>query len=138
MKIMFDTNIILDVLLNRAPFSTDAILLFSQVENGKIKGLIASTTVTTIFYLSSKILGKSAAKKAIHALLKLFEVSAINHRVIAEALDLNFSDFEDAVLYQSACHAEAAGIVTRDPKGFKKSTLPIYTPSELLKSLASL
>jgi predicted nucleic acid-binding protein len=135
MKLLFDTNVILDVLLNREPFANEAIQLFCAVEEAVLQGVLAATTVTTIFYLSTKVLGQVAAKKAISSLLSLFEVAAINRIVLEDALSLSFTDFEDAVIYQAACHANAHGIVTRNIKDYKKSKLPIYSPSELISFL---
>ncbi len=135
MNILFDTNVILDVLLDRAPFSDPASQLLSLVERGEISGIICATTVTTIHYLSTKILGKKESQNQIKDLMTLFEIASVNRTVIEEALISKFADFEDAVIYQAANHAGAEGIVTRDPKGFKQSKLPVYSPIELLKIL---
>lgn len=135
MKLLFDTNVILDVLLNREPFVNEATQLFCAVEEGMLQGVLAATTVTTIFYLSTKALGQVAAKKAINSLLSLFEIAAINRIVLEDALTLEFTDFEDAVIYQAAYHANAHGIVTRNTKDYKKSKLPVYNPAELITFL---
>ena len=135
MIILFDTNVILDVMLDRAPFSDPASQLLSLVERGEISGIICATTVTTIHYLSSKVLGKNKSQSQIKDLITLFEIASVNRTVIEDALKSKFRDFEDAVIYQAANHAGAEGIVSRDPKGFKRSELPIYSPIELLKIL---
>jgi hypothetical protein len=127
----------LDFLLDRSPLSTEAIPFFNAIETGRLQGVISATTVTTIFYLANKILGQASAKKAISQLLQLFEVAAVNRTILENAVSANFSVFENAVLYQTAAQAGVLGIVTRDPKGFKKATLPIYAPAELLKSLST-
>jgi len=138
MKILFDTNVILDVMLDREPFSEPASQLMSLVESGKIIGLLCATTVTTIHYLSTKVMGPIKAQNKIKELMILFEVAAVNRSVIEDALVAKFTDFEDAVIYQAARHAGAEVIVTRDPKGFKRSKLPIYNSNEMLKVLESL
>ena len=135
MNILFDTNVILDVLFDREPFSEPASQLLSLVERGEISGIICATTVTTIHYLSSKALGKNKSQNQIKNLITLFEIASVNRTVIEEALKSKFYDFEDSVIYHSAHHAGAEAIVTRDPKGFKKSNLPVFTPIELLKIL---
>lgn len=132
---LFDTNVILDVLLDRSPFVSEAAQLFAAVEMGKLQGMISATTVTTIFYLATKVLGKVLAKKSVSQLLQLFEVASVNRIVLEQAIEADFSDFEDAVLYQSGFQSGVVGIVTRDVKGYKKAKLPIYTPGELLKTL---
>ncbi|MFN2354454.1 MAG: PIN domain-containing protein [Desulfopila sp.] len=135
MKILFDTNVILDVMLDRAPFSEPASQLVSFVERGEISGIICATTVTTIHYLATKILGENESKNQTKDLITLFEIASVNRTVIENAINSTFTDFEDSVIHQAANHAGSTGIVTRDPKGFKQSKIPVYSPSELLKIL---
>ena len=132
---LFDTNIVLDVLLNREPFATVGAQLFSQVERGTLPGWLCATTVTTVHYLAQKSLGPEQARQKIRTLLKLFEMAPVNRAVLESALVSRLADFEDAVLHEAAVHAGAPGIVTRDPAGFKGARLPVYAPNELLKAL---
>ena len=138
MKVLFDTNIIIDFLLDRDPFAEDAAILFALVEYSKIEGAICATTVTTVHYLIKKALGDAAAKQHISSLLSLFDVAAVNRLVLEDALTSGFSDYEDAVIHSAALHCGAKFIVTRNPKDFRKSTLPVYDPSEFLKILDTL
>ncbi len=138
MKILFDTNIILDVLLDREPFADKASYLLSKVERSEIIGFLCAITITTIHYLASKSLGPKEAIQHIRALLSLFEVAPVNRLVLENALNSKFSDFEDSVLHEAACHAGAEYIITRDISGFKKSRIPAYTPSEFINMLESI
>ena len=138
MKILIDTNIILDVMLDRAPFSEPACDLLSIVEHGKAGGFVCATTVTTIHYLASKVLGKDLAQEQIEKLVALLEIAPVNRVVIKDALRSGFSDFEEAIVCQAAYHAVADAIVTRDRKGFKKSEIPVYSPTEILNILRSI
>ncbi len=138
MNILFDTNVILDVMFDRTPFSDPASQLLSLVEQGEISGLICATTVTTIHYLSTKVLGKNESQNQIKGLITLFGIASVNRTVIEDALKSKFTDFEDSVIYQAANHAGAEAIVTRDLKGFKRSKLPVYSPIELLKILQAI
>lgn len=131
MKILFDTNVVLDVLLNRAPYSAVAIQLFSAVEQKRIQGYLCATTLTTIDYLATKTVGKAEAKVAIFALLELFAIAEVNQHTLKAATFSDFTDFEDAVLYQAGVDAGMDGFVTRNGKDFKTATHPIYTPDEL-------
>ncbi len=135
MNILFDTNVILDVMLDREPFSEPASQILSFVERGELSGIICATTVTTIHSLSTKILGKTESQNQIKNLIALFEIASVNRTVIEDALKSKFKDFEDSVIYQAANHVGAEAIVTRDTKGFKQSKLPVYSPVELLKML---
>jgi len=134
-KILFDTNIILDVLLDRKPFSREASFLLSRVERSEISGYLCATTVTTIHYLVSKALGSQAAMRHIQSLLALFIIAPVTHQVLEKAAMLNFRDFEDAVLHEAARQAGIESIVTRNTVDFKKSTLPVFAPADLVAAL---
>ena len=137
MKILLDTNIVLDVLMDRMPFADAAVELFSRVEDGAVIGYLCGTTVTTVYYLASKTLGAARAQKEIKKLIGLFEIAPVNRPVLESALKIDFNDFEDAVIHEAACHVGADAIVTRDPKDFKKTRIPIYTSEELTRILAT-
>jgi len=138
MKVLFDTNIILDVLLDRKPFSDHASYLMSKVERSEINGFLCATTVTTIHYLLSKYLNKEKAIGSINSIVALFEIASVNRLVIENALESKFADFEDSVLHESARHAGVEYIITRNIKDFKKSIIPAYTSTEFLSMLESL
>ena len=131
MKILFDTNIVLDLLLDRAPFADAAAELFAKVEDGTIVGYLCGTTVTTIHYLTTKVIGSARAEEEIGKLLSLFEVAPVNRVILQSALKAGFADFEDAVIHEAAGHAGAEAIVTRNLKDFKKSRVTIYHSLEL-------
>ncbi len=137
MRILFDTNVILDVLLDREPFSSKAAKLFSLVESGELSGIICATTITTLHYLARKVVGTESATKEITKLMTLFEVATVNRSVLDAALSSGFNDFEDAVVHEAALYQGAQGIVTRDLTGFKKSKINVYSPEELLLMLES-
>ena len=138
MRILFDTNVVLDVLLNRRPHSLTASRLMVQVEQKRIEGLLGATTVTTIHYLVTKAIGAARAIRQVQTLLGLFEVAVVNRAVLSDALTLGFHDYEDAVLHEAGRYAAATGIVTRDPGGFARGTLRVYGPDELLKMVQAL
>ena len=135
MKVLFDTNVLLDVFLEREPFFGPSAQVVGLAEQSKIEGWIGATTVTTIFYLLAKELSNKQAEKNIRKLLKILHVSSINRVVLEDALDSNFKDYEDGVLYQSAVHANLEVIITRNQKDFTKSDLPVYSPTEFLNVL---
>ena len=137
MKILFDTNVILDVLLDREPFSSTAAKLFSKIETGEITGYVCATTITILHYLTRKVVGDDSALEEINKLMVLFEIAQVNRAVLDAALTSGFKDFEDAVVHQSGVYKETQGIVTRDPAGFKKSKINVYSPEELLLMLES-
>ena len=137
MRILFDTNVVLDVLLDREPYSSISAKLFSKVESGEISGYVCATTITTIHYLARKVIGADRAMEEIYKLMKLFEIAPVNRAVLDTAVSADFKDFEDAVVHESALYKEAQGIVTRDLNGFTKSKIQVYSPEELLSMLQS-
>ncbi len=133
MRVLFDTNVILDVLLARAPHVGPATVLLDRVAAKDLDGLLGATTLTTIHYLATKAVGAALAQRHLRTLLGLFEVAPVTRAVLTEALDLGYADYEDAVLHEAARHAGAEALVTRDPKGFPKARLKVYAPEELLR-----
>lgn len=129
---MLDTNVVLDVLLDRAPFAEDSVALFDLVERGAIHGLLCATTITTLAYLAAKSVGKARASRQIRQLLSLFEVAPVTRAVLDGALASKAPDFEDAVLAESAALAGAHAIVTRNLRDFAHSPVRAHTPTQWL------
>ena len=132
MKILVDTNVVLDLLLDRSPFSDSAARIFSLVEHSKVEAVLCATTVTTIDYLLTRSLPRDAAKQALQRLLELFEIAPVNRSVLEEALQSRMTDFEDAVLSYAANLVGATAIVTRNTKDFRFSPVKALDPAEFL------
>jgi predicted nucleic acid-binding protein len=137
MKILFDTNVILDVMLLRDPFYKPATQLMVEVENKKIDGYVCSITVTTIHCLVSKVKGVKEAKAHIENILNIFNVASVDKRILELSLHANFTDYEDAVIHEAGLRSNLDGIVTRNRTDFKRSKIPIFDPEELVKILRS-
>jgi predicted nucleic acid-binding protein len=133
--LLFDTDVILDLLLDREPFADATAQLFSRVEKGDITGYVCATTVTTIHYLTAKAGGTGKARKSIQKLLSLLEVAPVSRAVLEGALESKYDDFEDGVVAEAAHHVEAGAIVTRNVRHYRNSAVPAYLPSEILKML---
>jgi predicted nucleic acid-binding protein len=127
-RVLFDINVVLDVLLDRKPYVEASAAAWAAVETGISEGLVAAHAVTTIHYLVRKEMGAPKAKRITSAILRVFGVAAVDSAVIQEALQLSFSDFEDAVTAAAARFAGCECIVTRDPKGFRGSPVRCLTP----------
>jgi predicted nucleic acid-binding protein len=134
-KVLFDTNVVLEVLLDRPPFADIAAVLFSKVDQGLMKGYLGATTLTTIYYLAAKTVGAKQAEEYVKQLLALFEVAPVTRDVLEVALQVGFGDFEDVVLYEAARQVGVDAIVTRNMQDFKQAQMPIYTPAELAQLL---
>ena len=138
MRVLVDTNVVLDVLLARKPFVETATELFAMAERSEIEAFLCATTVTTVDYLLNQSLSRAAAKKALHRLLELFEIAPVNRSVIEEALESKVQDFEDAVLEHAGKLAGVEAIVTRNTKDFRKASVKAVDPAALLSTIKEL
>lgn len=132
MRVLFDTNVLLDALLAREPFVADAASLLEAVEAGRFEGFMSATTVTDVHYLVERHT-KSAeiAIIAVTRLLKLIEVCPVDRGVLEKAIALEFADFEDAVQVACAVSLGLEVIVTRDMSGFAGSPISVLSSREL-------
>lgn len=135
MKVLFDTNVILDLLLNRAPHNQFALTLFKAVEMGKVEGVLCATTLTTISYLVAKSQNRQTAHQAILSLMRLFHIAPVSDATLNRALNANYRDFEDAVLYSSGVIFGVDALVTRNTKDFEETIYPVYFPTTLVDLL---
>ncbi len=135
-RVLFDTNVLLDALLAREPFVADAAFLLEAVESRKITGFMSATTVTDVHYLVGRQTKSSeSAIIAVTQLLALMEICAVDRDVLEQAIRLNFPDFEDAVQVACAISLGLEVIVTRDINGFTGSPIPVISPSDLRSQL---
>jgi len=134
-RILFDTNVILDVLLDRQPYVEAGASAWAAVETGISKGMLAGHAVTTIHYLIRKEKGNVQARRIISAILRVFGVATVDGAVVQEALQLPLADFENAVTAAAARLAGCECIVTRDPKGFRGSPVRSLTPEAVMPLL---
>jgi predicted nucleic acid-binding protein len=129
MRTLFDSDILLDLMLDRAPYASIAAQLVARVERGEIIGYLAANTVCMLAAIAEERLFD--AKQPIHQLLGLFEIAPVNRSVLDDAVLDGFAHFNDAVTYEAARHVEAQSIVTRNAKNFERAEMPIYLPDEL-------
>lgn len=134
MKILVDTNIILDVILKRDPFYAMSMNVLRLAQREDIQEYVSASAITDIYYLSYRQLrDKKLVKGLIKNLLTVVSVAYVSEREIVKAIELDWSDFEDTVQYSVALLQQMEGIVTRNTDDYKKSEIPIWRPQELLK-----
>ena len=126
-----DTNVILDVLLERLPFAEPAAHLLAQAERGQIQGFACATSITTIFYLARKSLGRVDARRQVADVLSILDVAPVNRVVLERAARSDIDDFEDAVVAESARQVNAQAILTRNERDFARSPIPVHSPMSL-------
>ena len=133
MRILTDTNVLLDVLAEREHFYEHSSSIWTLSEKGHLEGLVAAVSFTTVFYLMQKWADADAAREGVTLVRDAFTPVPCDGRIINQAIDSNLPDFEDAVQYFSALHADADCILTRNVKDFpRRSALPILTPAEFM------
>ncbi|MGD2089684.1 MAG: PIN domain-containing protein [Candidatus Aminicenantes bacterium] len=135
MNILFDTNVILDVLLERGDFLQESVALFNHVELAEINGFISASSIATIYYIAQKAFNRKKAEEEIELLTEIFGIAPVDKTVIVDALKLGFKDFEDAIIHESAGCINADAIVTRNVRDFKKAKIKVHSPNDLLNSL---
>lgn len=113
---LIDTNVVLDVLLNRTEHLEHSTSVLESLRDGKYRGFVAATTLTNIFYIVRKLAGKQAAMKAVNKIMEMFEVVPVNRKVLDEARSGERVDFEDAVQASAAKDYGLEIVVTRDKK----------------------
>jgi predicted nucleic acid-binding protein len=132
-KILLDTDVNLDFILQRQPFYIEAKEIFLSLVKGNFEAYICGITPLNIFYIARKEYGNDKTRLEISKLLQLVNVCDVNRQILQIALTSKITDYEDAVQNESAIAENLDAIVTRNTKDFKNSTLKIYTPSEFLQ-----
>ena len=136
MRILIDTNILIDVIARREPFFTDAVKVFELCQQEKVQGYIAAHSVVNMAYILRKNFTIDELREILLRLCQIFTVEAINlNKLIAALNNRNFSDFEDSLQTQCALNIRTDYIVTRNIKDFTASEIPAITPEEFFKLL---
>jgi len=137
MKVLIDTNVALNKLLNQAKFFEGSNNIFKLAEIGQIVGFISASAVTDIYYISRKNLGKEISKDALNKMLQVFQPATVTGENIFKALDLDWGDFEDAVQYIVGESLAIDYIITRNTSDFSNGTIPSVTPEQFLEIITS-
>jgi predicted nucleic acid-binding protein len=135
LNVLFDLNIILDVLQERAEFYGFSALVLARTETGKIQGWLAAHSATTLFYLIAKDKSPDQARVAITSLLQFLRIAPVDQNTIEQALNLPYRDFEDAVQMSAALRIHADYLLTRNVRDYQPAPLAVIQPAELLAIL---
>jgi len=136
MNVLIDTNIVLDVLLQRNPYFQNAARISVLSEKGYICSYISASTVTDVFYVAMKELkNRNTVLELLKNLLITTRIASVTEAGIHEALDLEWDDFEDSVQYVAGKSISAEYIITRNPKDFANSQIKIMSPEEFVNFL---
>ncbi|MDQ4074723.1 MAG: PIN domain-containing protein [Chloroflexota bacterium] len=128
MRVLLDTNILLDLFLEREPFVEDAAAILAQHQQGVFDGYVSAITPVNLFYITRKMKGVAGAKRLVAEVLTTFEVCPVTSAVLRAAVAHPMPDYEDAVQYLSATLLGLDAIVTRNTQDYQAVTIPVYDP----------
>lgn len=134
-QVLFDLNIILDVLQERKDFYEFSARLLAFAETGRIQGWLAAHSITTLFYLIAKDRSPEQAKVTLTSLLQFLKIAPVDQNTIEQALNLPYRDFEDAVQMMAALQIRVDYLLTRNVKDYQPAPLEVLQPVELLAIL---
>jgi len=134
MRVLIDTNVILDFVLNRVPFASDAATIFQHIELQTFSAVVSASAVTDIFYLLQK--EKVDAIAFLKDFLSAVDVLGVDKTIIMYALYSGWTDFEDAVQAQVAIENNIDVVITRNTKDYSKlKDIQVLTPTKLLQKI---
>ena len=137
MKVLFDTNIIVDIALERQPYIINSETVLAFVEQGQIEGYISASTISDLYYLIRKQKGRDLTIEFLRQIVTFCQIATVNKTAITMALTANFRDFEDAIQYSTAVLNQLDAIITRNPQDFPVITPRILTPEQLIQELTN-
>ncbi len=135
MRVLLDTDVVLDLVLDREPFADAAAELLALHEQERIEIFVSGITLINVFYVTRKIKGIGSARQAVEELLTTVKICPLYQAVLESAYKLPLTDYEDAVQHASATASQLDAIVTRNLKDYKNATLPVFSPTDFLIQL---
>ncbi len=135
MRVLFDTNVLLDVLLKRPAFLQEAALLWDAVARRRIEGVGAAHAVTTVHFIVARAYDNDQATSDVRAILDTFAIAPVGPAELRAGLASGFRDYEDAVTHDAARAAGCDAIVTRNGPDFASAVLTVYNPKDLLAAI---
>lgn len=137
MKVLLDTNIIIDFALERQPFYSESEQVFALAQQRRLEAYVSASTFGDLYYIIRKDKGRDWTRLFLNRLATFCEIAAVDRSVIAMALSTNFRDFEDAIQYSTTIVNELDAIVTRNPQDFPVAIPRIMTPAQLISELTN-
>lgn len=137
MILFIDTNILLDVIQDRLPYSVSAIRVWKLVEERALVGYVSAISFNNVYYVTRKQLGDEKAREAVKLIRQIFQIVPLDEMVIDQAIAATMADFEDAIQAAAASRVSADYIVTRNAKDFDSSIRPAVTTDEILAVVQS-
>jgi len=139
MRVLVDTCVVIDVLQHREPFWEDSYAAFLAIANHRAEGFLSAKSLTDIYYLTHRAThDDKETRKILSTLLIPFDLLDTAGMDCRKAISSDITDFEDAVMVESAVRAGMDCIMTRNLKDYEKSAVPVYSPTDFLQMLQPL
>ena len=135
MKVLIDTNILLDIALDRTLFVDDACRLLDAAQKGHIDAYIAWHSISNFHYISAPKQSEKERREFLKSLFSFAKIAPVVTADILRALSLNMTDFEDAMQAAAALACGAELIATRNLRDYVKSPIKAYAPQDVLKQI---
>jgi predicted nucleic acid-binding protein len=133
MKVLIDTNVLLDVLTEREPFYKDSAVTWTMVEKNFVKGYVSAISINNIYYITRKFKGMSKAEEVVDKVIKDFRIIPLTYEILKLSRTISKKDFEDVIQYFSAIQQGCDFIITRDIKGFPQKNIEVIEPADFIK-----
>jgi len=131
-RVFIDTDVIIDFLADRKPFSDSASLLFNRIDKNEISGYTSSRSISNLYYILRKYGSHKRVIQAIKELNKLVGILPVNQKIIRNAMQSGFNDLEDAIQYYCAESGHMDAFVTRNVRDYKEAKIPVMSPETLI------
>jgi len=136
--LFIDTDVIIDFLIDRKPHSREAAIIFTLIEQKKIKGYVSSLTFSNLYYVLRKIESHNKVITKLDSISRLLTILKVDQQTIKDAIVSGFQDFEDSIQYNCALDYKKIDVlITRNTKDYKNSEIPVMTPADYLKTVSS-
>ena len=137
-NLFIDTDVIIDFLIDRKPHSREAAVIFTLIDQRKLKGFVSSLSFSNLYYVLKKFESHAKVISKLDKLAELVSILKVEEQTIKSALSSSFVDFEDSIQYYSAFDSKKIDvIITRNTRDYKNSKIPIMTPGDYLKTASS-
>ena len=132
-NVFIDTDVIVDFLTDRKPFSLESAKIFSLIDQKKIRGCVSSLSFSNLYYVLRKVGTHKKVISSLQELSDMVDILKVDSDIVKSALNSDFKDFEDSIQYFAAQeHKKIDFIITRNIKDYKDSSLPVMTPETFL------
>jgi predicted nucleic acid-binding protein len=136
-NLFIDTDVIIDFLIDRKPFSREAAIIFTLIDQKKLKGYASSLTFSNLYYVLRKFESHNKVISKLDSLSNLLIVLKVDDKIIRNAINSGFPDFEDSIQYFCATdYKKIEVIITRNRRDYKNAELPVMTPGDFLKTIS--